>query len=55
MRGDAKHLLLWAQVRTGMELDAGTPHLLDDAERARRGRQLEAEASELIESEPPSK
>jgi WD40 repeat protein/tRNA A-37 threonylcarbamoyl transferase component Bud32 len=41
MAGDAKRLLLEAEVQTGMELDGGTPRLLDDAERARRTQQLE--------------
>jgi hypothetical protein len=39
--GPAERLLLQAEVRTGMELDGATPHLLDDAERSRRERQLE--------------
>jgi hypothetical protein len=34
-------LLLEAEVETGMELDNGTPRLLDDAELALRGQQLE--------------
>jgi hypothetical protein len=39
--GDAKHLLLEAEIETGMELDGGTPRLLEDRERERRRQQLE--------------
>jgi WD40 repeat protein len=39
--GEAKLLLLEAEIKTGMELDGSTPRLLDDEERARRRRQVE--------------
>jgi hypothetical protein len=38
--GEAKHLLLKAEVETGMVLDLYTPRLLEDAERAQRRQQL---------------
>ena len=39
--GDARRLLLRAEAQTGMELDGSSMRLLDDAERARRWRQLD--------------
>jgi WD40 repeat protein len=39
--GEAKRLLLKAEIETGMELDSSTPRILDDAERARRRQQME--------------
>jgi hypothetical protein len=38
---EAKHLLLKAEVETGMALDLNTPRLLEDSERAQRRQQLE--------------
>jgi WD40 repeat protein len=39
--GEPRRLLLEAEIETGMTLDAGTPRLLDDMERAERAQQLE--------------
>jgi hypothetical protein len=41
LAGEPKHLLLQAEIETGMELDGSTPRLLEDAERLRRRQQLE--------------
>jgi hypothetical protein len=41
LKGTAKHVGLWAQVATGMELDCQAGRLLDDEELLRRDKQLQ--------------
>jgi WD40 repeat protein len=49
VQGEAKRLLLEAEIETGLELDGSTPRLLDDEERAQRVRQMQQ-----VDNSPPA-